>query len=195
MLKRLTVCSLLALLLYADSDSKGGCPIRPPLPDVSSQRTYTNEYENTSYGYSVVIPHGLTGVDTDNPAYQKGFTIVLRSPERTISVFADTNSLDYSDPKAAAAGELALFKQQQGMRFKDEQIVPTDLSTHVAAKLLFHYRCSDQDVEYTHVEIIAMSSDGQYIYTIAWDGAATAEKSDERLISALKRSWRFSRAK
>ena len=160
------------------------------LPGISSQRTYAGEYRNGSYGFSVVIPHGFTGVDADNPAYQKGFIIALKDPERSVSVFADTNSLEYTDATAAATGELGLFKQQ-GLRVENQQIAGTELGGHSAVTLSFQYRCSNQGAQYAHVEVIAISLDGQYVYTIAWDGAADQERLDQRIITGLKRSWRY----
>ena len=191
MLRRLAFISLSAVTLWAQS--RAACPIHMTLPGIGSQRTYAGEYRNGSYGFSVVIPHGLTGVDADNPAYQKGFIIALKDPERTVSVFADTNSLEYPDAKAAAAGELGLF--QQGLRVENQQIRGTELGGKPAATLSFQYRCSNQESRYVHVEVIAISPDGQYVYTIAWDGAADQDRLGQRIIIGLKRSWRYLSAK
>jgi hypothetical protein len=141
-----------------------------------------------------MIPSGLTGVDTDSPAYQKGFTIVLRDPNRTISVFADANSLEYTDSTAAAVADLDLFKQQ-GLRVTDEHTAPTELAGRAAASLSFRYRCPGQELEYLHIEILALSPDGQYVYTISWDGASNVKRQDQRVMAALRRSWRMFPAK
>ncbi len=141
-----------------------------------------------------MIPHGLAGVDGNNPAYQKGFIIALKNPERTVSVFADTNSLEYLNAKAAAGGELGLFKQQ-GLRVEGEQIVGAELGGRPAATLSFQYRCSTQEPAYAHFEVVAISPDGQYVYTITWDGAADQDRLDQWLITELKRSWRYFPAK
>ena len=137
-----------------------------------------------------MIPHALAGVDADNPAYQKGFIIALKNPERTVSVFADTNSLEYPTAKAAAEGELGLFKQQ-GLGIEDERIVGTELVGRPASTLSFQYRCSAQEPTYEHVEVVAISPDRQYVYTITWDGADDQDTLDQRMIAELKRSWRY----
>jgi len=183
-----------SLLLLFASQSKAACPVNAWVPSTNSQRTYVGEYKNLSYGYSVVIPHGLTGVDMDNPAYQRGFTIILRDPSRTISVSAETNSLEYNDSKAAAVAELYLFKQQ-GLQVAHEHTGPTELAGHAAANLSFRFACSGAEAEYLHIEILALSPDGQYVYTISWDGPSNMERLDQRLIAALRRSWRMFPAK
>lgn len=113
--------------------------------------------------------------------------------ERTVSVFADTNSLEYPDAKAAAAGELGLF--QQGLRVQNPQIGGAELGGQPAATLSFQYRCSNQESRYVHVEVIAISPDGQYVYTIEFDGAADQDRLGQQIITGLKRSWRYLSAK
>ena len=77
-LKQLAFTSLFAAALSAQS--RDACPIHLSIPGAGSQRTYTGEYRNSSYGFSVMIPHALAGVDADNLAYQKGFIIALKIP-------------------------------------------------------------------------------------------------------------------
>jgi hypothetical protein len=153
-------------------------------------RKYAGAYRNLAYGFSTVIPRGFIGLDTQNPDYQRGFTISFHNWNASLTVSAEANSLEYADARAAAAGDVEL-RRRPGREALSSDLEPSELDGRPAEALRVRYRCSPGGAEYTWAETIALSPDGGYVYAISWEGPSSEFDSDRVAVDELKRSWKF----
>lgn len=183
---------LYLVLAFMSSGSAGlaQCTSVSPALMNGPVRKYTGEYRNLSYGFSAVIPRGFIGLDSQNPDYQRGFTISLHNWRASLTVSSESNSIEYPDARAAASGDLDLWRQPTKVVLSSN-FQPTDLDGRPAETLRVRYRCSTSEAEFTWMETVALSADRGYVYTISWEGPSSELDSDNIVVNQLKRSWRF----
>ncbi len=133
-------------------------------------------------------------MDSSDADYQRGFVISFPGGAASLTVSAEANSLDYADARAAAAGDLQLFKQR-GRKIVSSDFEPTELDGRHAETLRVRYTCLRSGTEYLSVQTIALSAGRGYVYEISWEGLPPRFDSDRSTVDRLKQTWRFLKAK
>ncbi len=188
---RLALYTLLAASLTCGPVRAQCTSVSPTLMN-GPVREYSGMYRNLSYGFSVVIPRGLSGLDAQNPDYQRGFTISFHNWRANLTVYSEANSLEYADARGAAVGDLDLWRQSNKAVLSSD-LEPGELDGRPAETLRVRYRCPQNEAEYMWVETAALSADHGYVYTISWEGPSSEFDLDHVVIEQLKRSWKFLR--
>ncbi len=180
--------AVLASLGFAVVARGEACPARPDLGDKT--RSYMGQYENFAYGFATRIPAGLTGLDSDDPSYQRGFTIALPNDGGSIWVYAETNSADFSAAQAAARSSI----HDLGLRAKlaaPAIYTPLQIGGHQAERAIASFRCGNDAAAYGYTAILALSADRRFVYNILWEGRLRDQKSAAAVLQALEASWKF----
>ena len=173
------------------------------LPAPSTQKSvgseepqqYTGNYLNPTFGFSVVIPQGLTGKGEPEPQPQHGFVIVLSSEDRaTLSIAGNYNaalwnSLDeaydhlYSYTSEGAKSVTLLEKRKDLM------------DTLPAIRFSIRYVKERTDVARIRSELISIrkctTSDVQVINTIVLDTSEHRFQEDRLLMDNLLKTWKI----
>lgn len=180
----LTLLSLVSLCLHAQDH----CPARPSFD--THVRRYTGAYENFAYGFSTRIPSGLTGIDEDDPEYQRGFTIVSPRTAGTLSVTAEVNSADLASALQAAKQEAA-YLRKDAEQMEELTFAETTLGSRPAVRLSARFRCNGKSGDFSTTRVFALGSGKRFIYRITWEGPAANASATLRNLDALVSSWKF----
>lgn len=180
----------LLLLIPCTGHAFSACPNTPRADTLT--RTYHDTYSNPAYGFTVTIPPNLIGRDVDSPLYQRGFTILFSDPEESISVYADTNSLEWKDVSIAAK-EYSQFFTEEARRVLSSDIVKTTLDGRPAIRITVSYTCKGSTTHYSSISTVSLSHDLRFVYTLGWEGREDELEAGKHILDSLMTSWRFHR--
>ena len=187
-----------ATVLRADGN-KGKCGRFPdPGFDGPGMSSFTGAYTNPNYGFSVVIPMGLTGHDVPPPSPHHGFGIVLSwEPRAYVNVDGTYNYLD--DPEAQfdindpdqALPELAKLHSRWIRNSSRAVISTTRTATRLgelhAVRQVSRYTCSSVAGVYITDSVFAMS--GNVVYSLELLTTKSRYPADRVIFDQLVSSW------
>lgn len=183
------IICILSFLAYAPIVQGAACPFKVDPGEKS--RHYLGRYDNKAYGFSTRIPAGLVGVDSDDPSYQRGFVIVLPKDQGTVSIFAERNSAEFGSALEAAQAAVHYLEGRTehviSPTFSDDRI-----GSRSASRVSAEFRCPGRDEHYGFVAVLAVDTNKQFVYTLAWEGPLAGLAPAENILGSLQKSWRFS---
>lgn len=180
--------TLLLLSLITRAAYGATCPNHPELGP--KLRNYTGIYKNPAFGYTTRLPQGTTGLDTDNPEYQRGFVVILPQEGGTLSVYAETNSSELKTPTAASMADLEYLRADIP-QISAIHKATMHLDSHPAAEITAQFKCSNDLHTYQHIAVFSLGTNRRFLYTLTWEGPTARAAEAATLIHALERSWKF----
>lgn len=174
------------------AETTQSCPVKQH-PEMM-RRTYTGRYVNPAEGFDVLIPLGLVGRDVDDPAYQRGFTILFQDPEESLSVGGEHNSLEWKDARAAAEDNSSAYRED-GRKILFSQGNELVLNRRKAYEITISYTCPGSSVQYSSITAFALSVNRQWIYELRWEGKSTEIKNGRKIMRLLYSTWHFRKPK
>ncbi len=177
------------LLLWGSSLLRAqGCPYQPHFSN--DARRYTGAYRNGAYGFATVIPKGLTGLDENDPLYQRGFSIPLPDAAGQISVFAEANSAGFADPRAAARTQVR-YLHGRAVQVSAPTYSELQLATRPAVRVTSEFHCAGDRTAYELISVLALDAGRRFVYTLSWEGSLAKAQTAGQTMGALVSSWRF----
>jgi hypothetical protein len=195
-------------LIVACAPARAAAPPTPAASEISGppepcpdEIPSTGRYENSTYGFSIVIPKGLDGLwnspgcrqDTDGCTCMSdhGRVIPLTpepyEPDRAVEAYTGWNDAEETPTSAALARRNIEFNREQGP-LRLERLRPFTLDGRAATRLVAHVRPTKLK-EPMVSDVIALVDDGvEYILTLWTPEAHYAE--DHVVFEAMAASWK-----
>lgn len=156
------------------------------------EASYKDAYFNPNYGYSIVIPKGLTGTSSPPPAPQHGVRIVLSTqPETYIWADGTYNAAEYGSLGEAVDAELELLKKVE-IETEVLKRVPMTLQNLQAVQLVVRYKNLTSGETMIQNLIIAIRNRKEETGIIYELGLRTLEASyaeDNKIFEQMIRTW------
>jgi len=157
--------------------------------DDPDMRHFTGAYYNPNYGYSVIIPKGLTGHDAAPPAPHHGFGIVLSwEPRAYVYVDGSYNSSELESIEDVETQHLTWLKEESGKIDSVDHIV-TNLGSLEARRFIALHTCPQVGGNFIDDYIFAFSKNKDIIYTVALLTTEARYKKDKRVLEQLIKTW------
>lgn len=164
------------------------CPVKHH-PEMM-KRSYTGRYVNLAEGFDVLIPRGLVGRDVDDPAYQRGFTILFQDPEESLGVEGEPNSLYWKHAREAAEDNLSAYRNDgRKILFSEGNVLVLD--AHVAYTVTTSYICPHSRIQYSSITTLALGIDREYVYTLRWEGRSDELENGRKIMQSLYSTMHF----
>jgi hypothetical protein len=164
-----------------------------PTPDL--ERTFKGRYNNSEYGYELVIPSGLIGKNSPPPAADNGFRIEFPGKsDDSISVYAEYNPLFLKDDEAALHNEIdnirrddprfTILKKERGL-----------LGGESSIRILVQYRSQISGELRIVDEIVALRTclqvDSKIVYVVSLDTPKSDYELRLGILNSLVGSWKM----
>ncbi len=180
--------TLLAQFGNCAAETIQSCPVKQ-FPEMM-KRSYTGRYVNPAEGFDVLIPRGLVGRDVDDPAYQRGFTILFQDPEESLSVGGEHNSLEWKNARAAAEDNSSAYRED-GRKITFSQGDSFVLDRRKGHEITTSYICLGSNVQYSSVTAFALSANREWIYELRWEGKSSEIVNGRKVMRLLYSTWHF----
>lgn len=147
-------------------------------------------YSNCEYGYSVIIPDGLTAYRSPAPNPQHGFAIDL-SKQKDAQVWIDGiyNSPEWGSLKEAAKENVKYLKDDNVSDITVVRQTYGRLSSLRAIRIVVAYKKSG--LAMIEDEFIAMRKERDIVYTLELRTTAARYSQDVEVLNQLERSFRL----
>ncbi len=170
------------------AETTQSCPVKQ-YPGMM-KRSYTGRYVNPAEGFDVLIPRGLVGRDVDDPAYQRGFTILFQDPDESLGVDGEPNSLYWKDAIEAAEADSSAYRDDgRKITFSKGEVLVLD--GRRAYSITTSYTCPGSGIQYSSITTLALGVDREYVYTLRWEGKSNELESGRKIMQSLYSTWHF----
>jgi hypothetical protein len=147
-------------------------------------------YSNYEYGYSVIIPDGLTAYRSPAPMPQHGVGIDLfKEDEAQVWINGTYDSLEWGSLKEAAKENVKYLKDDNVSDIKVMRKTYGRLSSLRAFRIVAAYRKSG--VPLIEDEIIAIRKERDIVYTLQLKTTAARYSEDVKVLNQLQRTFRL----
>ena len=163
------------------------CPAKADFGD--KPRQYTGSYRNGAFDFATRIPAGNTGLDADDPQYQRGFTVLLPNGGGKLAVWGEVNSSEFT-PRTAARFYLGLLRDQSA-RVVSSRYTAETLQGRSAVRLTAQFVCPHDRTRYGYHFVTALSPHGRFVYSLEWQGPISEAQEADKVLQKLTASWEF----
>lgn len=145
-------------------------------------RRVTGEYRNPALGYSVVLPHGLTGITGDQDGPERGVRVFLPSGA-VVSIYGEPNNSGWGTPVEGVQHALSYEKCDS----QQQETTQARVGSLKAAK--GRLVCGDRIV----VLLLAFRPGGGPIYWLRLQTTSGHDREDEAALSNLAAGFKLIR--
>ncbi|HEY6451697.1 MAG TPA: hypothetical protein VIX87_03785 [Steroidobacteraceae bacterium] len=157
--------------------------------DPAADRAHSGRYVNSTYGYSVTIPPGLTAV-TSASGPERGFMIRLSTaPRAFLSVDASYDA--FYDITAAGVHRRDLNTIDLHDAVLEDAVAAATLAHSAGGRYRMRVQCRGHSSVGVHEEVIVLRK--REIYRVDLQSTPERYAQDERLLEAVLKSWRWER--
>lgn len=161
---------------------------------------HKGQYHNSVYGFSVVIPKGMTGMSSRPPNPQHGIKINLsEKPESYLWVMANYDATGLGSLDKIAINQLDYLKEKNS-EVKEISKSFIQVNKNRAVRLIVEYKDKDtsqmmtRDVIFILKAPASRGSDTGTIYELGLVTAQSRYQRDEKLLSSLQKTWKITGA-
>jgi hypothetical protein len=152
-------------------------------------QAHTGSYLNPEYGYSVVIPKGLTGY-VSAPGPERGFGVVLSwTPRAYLRVEAAYDAFFDITAQGVHRSDLTTIRLHDSV--VDDQSSSFTLAKKEGARYLTRVRCGDDPQVFIHDQVIVMLN--REIYRLDLQTVPERYTDDVNVLNQILQSWRWQR--
>jgi hypothetical protein len=179
--------ALSAVVVHAQSRSSDCADKLLPGFDQAPAVAHTGRYINHTYGYSVLIPQGLTAFSAADGA-QRGFVIEISSaPRARLSVDASYDA--FYDITAAGVHQRDLNTIRLHNALIDDHVTQATLARIPGQRSLLRVQCRDASAPIVREAIIVLRN--REIYRLDLQTTPERRARDVRYLDAMLKSWRW----
>jgi hypothetical protein len=155
--------------------------------DQPPSAAHTGRYLNKIYGYSLIIPAGLTAF-TAASGPERGFVIGLSSgPQVYLSVDASYDAFYDITAQGVHRRDLNAIRLHDSVL--SESVAQTALAQVPGGRYLMRVQCHGEPALTVHEEIIVLRD--REIYRLDLQSTPERYERDRRYLNAMLRSWRW----
>lgn len=166
------------------------CGKLPPADfDQPPRQARSGPYLNPEYGYSVVIPSGLSGY-VNTPGPERGFGVVLSwTPRAFLRVEAAYDAFFDITAQGVHRSDLTTIRLHDTVI--DDRSSAFTLAKQPGGRYLTQVRCGDDPQVYMHDQVIVMLN--REIYRLDLQTVPERYADDVRVLNQMLQSWRWQR--
>ena len=157
--------------------------------------TVKRRYVNNTYGFSVVVPQGFTGLRSPAPLPNHGFCISLTPMlEANISVDGSYNAFYWTSLEEALSQEIE-FVQPKGAELLTTERNFTHLAKLPAIKAIVKYKTpATNEIRLQEITVALRNSAKKesVVYTILLETSVARYPQDSKTLAQLLQTWKLS---
>lgn len=158
---------------------------------------HKGQYRNHVYGFSVVIPKGMTGTSSRPPNPQHGIKVNLsEKPESYLWAMANYDATGLGSLDKIAINQLDFLKEKN-TEVKEISKSFLQVNKNRAVRLIVEYKDKDTSQVMTRDVILILKapaskgSDTGTIYELGLVTSRSHYQRDEKLLNSLQRTWKI----
>lgn len=182
------VLCLLTLFATNITQRAGACDIGQ-LPEKAGVE-YHGQYENKTWGYSVLIPKSLIGYDSSAGPHH-GFNLVL-SEDRTSYIFVngEANTLEFKDSRDQAAQQVK-YLRLQNRKIESVKTISRLIGNLPATEIVIMYSCPKSSERYIQDSIMALGPRREPSYEVTLHTPRERFPVDHAVLLGILKSWKY----
>jgi hypothetical protein len=186
------VCAALCFASGAAAAQTGEAYCGPTVPagfEQSAAHARTGHYVNSTYGYSLTIPAGLTAYTDQSGPERDLFMMLSQSPRATLTASALYDI--FYDITAPGVHRRDINAIRLHDALLNDRAEDTALADVAGGRYVMLVQCHGEAGPMVHDELIVLRN--REIYRLDLQSSPERYEADRRVLDAIARSWRWTR--